>query len=588
MQNFEENLASRVNGSLQPLLGVSVTVKTAMGLLATIYSDNGATTQGNPMTTDANGRFGFYAANGDYVLTFSGPQIQTYERPIDLYDPDDAQPLTQAQAALPSAASRIGYQLSGTGSVARTTENKLNENVSALDFVAAQPGGDITAGLQAAIDAVAATGRPGAVTVPDGTWLCGPIVLKPGVDVVGKSVNSAFLIPNADAITMFSMVFASSSGANVKIGGFSIYCAAHTGIKGMQFTHCNRVALESMNFYGCLTNFEFDRGGLHRVRNVVSAGTPTNKSGSMKMWSSVDTAFGSVFSIIDNYRIENNGMGVQSPAVYFRRAVGVRVSRLVTNDSNYTGTCILIENDCQGITIENSLVVGYSIGCVFQKGGGINKAPIVNTLSNVDFDQCLTNAILITAGVGNEVNGGKITSSAVGTTSKAIALIGADASENTLRGVHIGGYYDTNGTGVLLSNTSKNRLYDVQVEGCAQGLAFDGTNTQTHVRGGDLSSNVPIAIGGSIAGVGNRVEGVKGFFGTDRIGSPAMPASGVTVTNNYGCAARVFINGGTISLISINSIASGFTTGAMLMLLPGESLSITYSVAPSWNWIGSN
>jgi len=200
----------------------------------------------------------------------------------------------------------------------------------------------------------------------------------------------------------------------------------------------------------------------------------------------------------------------------------------------------------------------------------------------------LTNAILITAGVGNEVNGGKITSSAVGTTSKAIALIGADASENTLRGVHIGGYYDTNGTGVLLSNTSKNRLYDVQVEGCAQGLAFDGTNTQTHVRGGDLSSNVPIAIGGSIAGVGNRVEGVKGFFGTDRIGSPAMPASGVTVTNNYGCAARVFINGGTISLISINSIASGFTTGAMLMLLPGESLSITYSVAPSWNWIGSN
>jgi len=127
MQNFEENLASRVNGSLQPLLGVSVTVKTAQGLLATIYSDNGATTQGNPMTTDANGRFGFYAANGDYVLTFSGPQIQTYERPIDLYDPDDAQPFTQAQAALPSAASRVGFQPEGQGEAPMTIEQALNQ-----------------------------------------------------------------------------------------------------------------------------------------------------------------------------------------------------------------------------------------------------------------------------------------------------------------------------------------------------------------------------------------------------------------------------------------------------------------------------
>ena len=188
MQNFEENLASRVNGSLQPLLGVSVTVKTAQGLLATIYSDNGATTQGNPMETDANGRFGFYAANGDYVLTFSGPQIHTYERPIDLYDPDDAQPFTQAQAALPSAASRVGFQADGEGAQGRTIENKLREIVSATDFGSLAVI-DATTVVQAAIDAVAATGG-GIVSLPwSGVITVTGLVLKDRVQLQGLGKN---------------------------------------------------------------------------------------------------------------------------------------------------------------------------------------------------------------------------------------------------------------------------------------------------------------------------------------------------------------------------------------------------------------
>lgn len=134
MQNHEENLASRVNGSLQPLLGVTVTVKTPTGLLATIYNDDGVTVQPNPMFTNANGLYGFRAANGPYKLTFSGPQIESYERDIDLYDPDEEPPLTQAQAALPSAASRVGFQADGLGAQGRTIENKLRERISIEDF----------------------------------------------------------------------------------------------------------------------------------------------------------------------------------------------------------------------------------------------------------------------------------------------------------------------------------------------------------------------------------------------------------------------------------------------------------------------
>lgn len=133
MLKFEENLASRVSGALQPMLGVQVTVTAKNGLLATLYADDESAVLTNPLTTDANGYFGFKAANGEYTLTFAGAQIEASKRNIELYDADDDPPLTLSQAAAPTAASRIGYQPAGEGSTPRTVENKLGETISAKD-----------------------------------------------------------------------------------------------------------------------------------------------------------------------------------------------------------------------------------------------------------------------------------------------------------------------------------------------------------------------------------------------------------------------------------------------------------------------
>ncbi|WP_313632555.1 SGNH/GDSL hydrolase family protein [Massilia timonae] len=122
MLKFEENLVSRVSGALQPMLGVQVTVTASNGLLATLYADDESTVLANPATTDANGYFGFKAANGEYTLTFAGGQIETTTRKIELYDADDDPPFTIAQAAVATGAERIGY---GERTVAE-----------ALDFIA--------------------------------------------------------------------------------------------------------------------------------------------------------------------------------------------------------------------------------------------------------------------------------------------------------------------------------------------------------------------------------------------------------------------------------------------------------------------
>jgi hypothetical protein len=56
----------------------NVTVYTYPGnVLATLYSDDGVTPTTNPVVTDANGYFEFYAANGRYSIEISGTGIET-------------------------------------------------------------------------------------------------------------------------------------------------------------------------------------------------------------------------------------------------------------------------------------------------------------------------------------------------------------------------------------------------------------------------------------------------------------------------------------------------------------------------------
>lgn len=78
MQKRTNTIASAVNGL--PIQGASVQVNlgaTGGSGAATIYSDNGVTQAANPLTTDANGQYSYYAADGHYQEVISGPNITT-------------------------------------------------------------------------------------------------------------------------------------------------------------------------------------------------------------------------------------------------------------------------------------------------------------------------------------------------------------------------------------------------------------------------------------------------------------------------------------------------------------------------------
>ena len=85
MQKYFNTVANRATGL--PLVGASVQVNFAVGGAATVYSDNGITIKANPIVTDANGYFEFYAADGRYsaVVSVAGAVLYT-ENDIVLQD----------------------------------------------------------------------------------------------------------------------------------------------------------------------------------------------------------------------------------------------------------------------------------------------------------------------------------------------------------------------------------------------------------------------------------------------------------------------------------------------------------------------
>jgi len=69
------------------------------------------------------------------------------------------------------------------------------------------------------------------------------------------------------------------------------------------------------------------------------------------------------------------------------------------------------------------------------------------------------------------------------------------------------------------------------------------------------------------------------------VSTPAMPASTVAVSNDNSVPVTVYIRSGTVTNITVQGVALGMTSGSF-RVNPGDTIAITYSVAPTWFWYG--
>jgi hypothetical protein len=126
-----------------------------------------------------------------------------------------------------SGSALIGYTQGAAGAIALTVLSKLRQSVSAKDFGAL--GNSIandTTSIQAAIDAVAATGG-GQVLLPSGTYLVSGLTLKSGVVLVGdgKAATIIQLLSNTNEHVIKSLNFETLVGTSPSTGDFGIYNA---------------------------------------------------------------------------------------------------------------------------------------------------------------------------------------------------------------------------------------------------------------------------------------------------------------------------------------------------------------------------
>ena len=132
MEKYQDNVTNRHG---KAIAGASVLVKTYPGgATATIYSDDGVTPATNPLTTDANGYFAFYAADGSYTLEISGTGLDT-----TIWTDINLGPIPTLTADLANTtdplkgAALVGYT-AGTNAVAETVQGRLRSVVYREEF----------------------------------------------------------------------------------------------------------------------------------------------------------------------------------------------------------------------------------------------------------------------------------------------------------------------------------------------------------------------------------------------------------------------------------------------------------------------
>jgi hypothetical protein len=170
MQRFFDVVQDR-SGNAIP--GALVYVYASGGGLATLYSDNGVTTTPNPVTTNFDGEYGFYAANGTYSLTITATGYASDSRPgVVIFDPADGGVGVFVQA--------------GSGAVTRTAQNKMRESYSVKDFGAVGDGvTDDSVAVQTAINNMTSGGT---LVFPFGTYKINTSILVPysNITIIGN------------------------------------------------------------------------------------------------------------------------------------------------------------------------------------------------------------------------------------------------------------------------------------------------------------------------------------------------------------------------------------------------------------------
>jgi hypothetical protein len=175
-----------------------------------------------------------------------------------------------------------------------------------------------------------------------------------------------------------------------------------------------------------------------------------------------------------------------------------------------------------------------------------------------------------------------------GSTVNDARLMGCDASNNsqnasvTYDGIRV----EDNTSHVRISNSRSGDYVFTLANKQRYGLSIGSTSTD-HINASDndFIGNTTAAVGNFSTGTNVVLHHNNGYNPRGSITAPSVPATTVAQVNNKGFDMTVHVTGGTVTAVAVGGVATGLTAGAF-RVPAGQSITLTYSVAPTWTWFG--
>lgn len=410
-------------------------------------------------------------------------------------------------------------------------------------------GNGVTDDTAAINNAIAAASGGGVVYFPAGTYSTSATlsILNDGVRLLGDGKNATVIKPITGA--NFDVI-ATGIPASSGLAGFIRY---HVGVEHMKLD-CSLMsgttngAGNGVHFYGARYSY---------IRDLWITGCPN--------WGILLDGDATNFSYSTDIRANRIINGSAGIMVTFSEESFVTSNNILQANLN-TAALQPVFGTQSNVGYLMRCVSGYTgiIGNVFGSSGTYTSAALQvensgpTRIEGNRFDQARYQAIR-TTGPNSVIVGNQI---------------GNPSSVGSVEGIRVGSDNNTViGNKFDLSNGAAHFTYCIAESGGPYTSNIISGNNTVAGTAGVISLNAT-----STAKVfGNTNYNPVGFK------SPAVPATTVAFTNNFGSDAEVFVTGGTVTVIAIGGTATGLTSGAF-RVPSGQTITLTYSVAPTWTW----
>jgi hypothetical protein len=160
-------------------------------------------------------------------------------------------------------------------------------------------------------------------------------------------------------------------------------------------------------------------------------------------------------------------------------------------------------------------------------------------------------------------------------------------ADGTINGIDDWAGSGTETVSIFVNNTLRVRVRDsVYLNGSTFSIQEGGTSDYNLYDGNNSSVGRIVTLGAHSKVSNNYGLNPRGLI-TSSPTPPAIASTTTPVTNSTGFDCMVNVVGGTVTAIAVGGTTLTGITSGLVFVPAGQTITLTYSSAPTWQWIGN-